>query len=227
MGNMLSQMPLWRAMWRTKRLLPSLLFGLLTCHEGTDRLVAASAKPPSPSVQKHTAMTIHPLKLKELSDRYVVVVLDSDTPFFIRKDAPETAAVQQAVRGALDLMKNVTISVAVDDPHRIIAAHIDHPEERAAPRCPDRDELTSAFFSRQESIPSLPRDQVRWVSKIPGCASYRVSFVRAAAFSWIHPQHPRASAMLAVAWRSINEDLYVQASVCGTAQRFLADLKLD
>ncbi|HNF97078.1 MAG TPA: hypothetical protein PK493_07270, partial [Pseudomonadota bacterium] len=146
-------------------------------------------------------MTIHPLKLKELSDRYVVVVLDSDTPFFIRKDAPETAAVQQAVRGALDLMKNVTISVAVDDPHRIIAAHIDHPEERAAPRCPDRDELTSAFFSRQESIPSLPRDQVRWVSKIPGCASYRVSFVRAAAFSWIHPQHPRASAMLAVAWR--------------------------
>jgi hypothetical protein len=172
-------------------------------------------------------MTIHPLKLKDTPDRYVVVALDQKTPFFFRKDAAETAVVLSAVRGALDLIKNVTITLAADDPQRIVAAQIDHPEERAVPRCPDREELTPAFFSKQESIPSLPRDQVRWVATVPGCSSYRVSFFRAAAFSWIHPQHPRAKAMLAVAWRSINEDLYVQASVCGTAQRFLADLKLD
>jgi len=172
-------------------------------------------------------MTIHPLKLKDTPDRYIVVALDQKTPFFFRKDAAETAVVQSAVRGALDLIKNVTITLAADDPQRIVAAQIDHPEERAVSRCPDREELTPAFFSKQESIPSLPRDQVRWVASVPGCSSYRVSFFRAAAFSWIHPQHPRAKAMLAVAWRSINEDLYVQASVCGTAQRFLADLKLD
>ncbi len=121
-------------------------------------------------------MTIYPLKLKDTPDRYVVVALDHKTPFFIRKDAAETAAVLTAVRGALDLIKNVVITTAADDPHRIVAAQIEHPEERAAPRCPDREELTPAFFSKQESIPSLPRDQIRWVATVPGCSSYRVSF---------------------------------------------------
>ncbi len=171
-------------------------------------------------------MIIYPFTMREAPERFVVIAMGEPTPYHLPRSARETAACVDVLRDALDQNKNAVITVSPADPRQIVSAALDRPDERAKPRCLDRPEMTREFWSAQEAVPDLPSDHVRWVARVPGCASHRVAFVRAAAFSWIHPEHPRAQAMLAVAWRSINEDRPVQTSVCGTARAFLADLRL-
>ena len=113
-------------------------------------------------------------------------------------------------------------------PHRIIACpdQTTDPTSAAVPTLSGLETsfTVCAFFLGSRS---LPRIRSAWVSQDSRLRPIGVP-VRAAAFSWIHPAPSGRSRDARGRWRSINEDLYVQTSVCGTAQqRFLADLKLD
>jgi hypothetical protein len=168
--------------------------------------------------------SIYPMKLKDAPDRFVVVVLERKEHFYIKKDQAETLSAVQTLREALDLNKAVLVSTAADEPDRILSVRLERPNERSTPKCPDRPEMTRAFWTEQDAVAGPP-DYVRWVTKSPNCSSYRVSFFRAHSNYWIHEQHPRAQEMLAFAWKSINEDIQVKVSLCRTARAFLADLK--
>jgi hypothetical protein len=169
--------------------------------------------------------SLYPMKLKEAPDRFLLVVLEGKTPFFVQKHQPEAKSIVEVLREALDLNKGILVNTAKDDPYRLLHVRLERPEERAAPLCPDRPEMTRAFWDAQDVVPGPASELVRWVTKVPNCSSYRIAFFRSAAFYWVHEQHPRVEQILDVARESINHDVEVQVSLCGTARSFLADLK--
>lgn len=172
------------------------------------------------------AMTIYPMTMRDVAGRFLVIDRRQKEPFYVKKDQPETSDVVRTVREALDLNKSLTLTTATADRLRIVGAELVRPEERAKVVCPDRPEMTRQFWAEQEVVPALPPDVVRWVSKVPGCASYRVAFFRSAAFYWIHEQHPRSNELLATAWRSINENLELEGSLAAKARAFIVDLRV-
>jgi hypothetical protein len=144
--------------------------------------------------------------------------------YFVPKGAPEMTVIVQILRTALDRGQHILLRTAPNDPLRIVEARLDDSHQWAYFACPDRPEMTPAFWAQKGVVMGGPIDHVRWVASRPGCASRRVSFYTSAAFRWIHPEHPREQEMLDAAQRSIDEDLPVQPSYCEGAENFLADL---
>lgn len=171
--------------------------------------------------------------LKNSPDRFVLhavpvagmEIVGSWAAYFVPKAAPEATVIVPVLRQALDRAQHLLLRTAPDDALRIVEARLDDSHKWAYFPCPDRPEMTPAFWASGGAVKDAPgTDQVRWVATQPGCSSHLVTFYQSAAVRWIHTAHPRAQEMLKVAQRSIDEDLKVHQFFCSGAENFLGDL---
>lgn len=213
-----------------------LLFTPLTCHDrGQHQLVREDCFPcylPNREAtvsgsQEQVPIHLYPLTLRTRTDRFLLHALEDPAPFFVLKDAPKVNDIVPIVRNALNQGGNLLAVVAHDDPHRLVDVQWLAPEHVVAPRCPDRPDMTRSFWSKQRTAQTSSPALIRWVATLHGCASFRVSFFDISSYRWIHPEHPNASAMLDVAWRSIDEGMKVSLIECDDVafSNYLCDLK--
>lgn len=176
--------------------------------------------------------SVSAVTLKNTPDRFKFIavpvsgieVIGESKTYFVNKTSPDAAAVVPVLHMALDRGQNLFVRTAPDDALRIVEARLNEAHEWRLFDCPDRADMTPAFWNRQQRVQLAPVDQVRWVSTPPGCSSSIVSFYRCAAPRWIHAGHPRANQMVETARRSIDEDVWVQQVFCSEAEQFLTDL---
>ncbi len=166
-----------------------------------------------------------PMKIKEMSDRYVVMAVFGKK-LYIPKSQKDSSRMAETVRKALNMNRSIFYETDPDNPCKLIKVELTEKYDLSGRPCPDKREYSRDFWYKQHIIEKGMNVIVRWVAKSPDCGMYRVYFIDRAAVYFLHENHPRVREILDVAWKSINGDYEVIYYSYDNFITFICDMKL-